>query len=269
MKINNKLSKSGNIILKISVVLGIGLVYGAFVSDLVSADSIRNSSSSADVQVATSTNTVAPSCPANPSHLQTIITKGNEEIGRRQNTLSTLTNKIDNATHLTTSDKTTLSTEVGTTISGLATLKGQLVADTNVCSARNDALSIYTEYRVYAIVAPKIELIKVADDQLSVQANLNALSTKLQTRITADQNAGKNVTTLQNELNSMNGLVSSAGAISTQIESAVINLEPTDYNTNHSVLVGDSAQLKIAHQDDQTAYSDAKTIVAGLKVFPK
>jgi hypothetical protein len=56
-----------------------------------------------------------------------------------------------------------------------------------------------------------------------------------------------------------------AHAISSNIESVVVNLQPSDYNSNHAILSGDNTQLKTAHADNQAAYADAKNIVSGLK----
>ncbi len=200
-------------------------------------------------------------------HLQNIITKGNQEINRRLVTLNSLSTKIDSATRLTASDQATLNMEVNDTISGLTSLKTQLDGETTLLPARNDAISIYTEYRVYALVAPKVGLIKVADDQQVIEAKLAALVPKLQARITLASNNGSNVATMQAQLNDMSAKISAAQAISSNIESTVINLQPMDYNSNHSVLVGDNTQLRTAYNDIQAAYSDAKAIVSELKAL--
>jgi hypothetical protein len=198
-------------------------------------------------------------------HLQTIISKGDQEIARRLATLNTLTSKINAATKLSAGDKATLSSEVTSSTSGLTALKSQLDAETTLAAARTDAQSIYSEYRVYALVAPKVGLVKVADDQQAVEGKLTALAQQLQTRITAEQQAGKDVTTLQSQLSDMTTQTNAAQAISSSIESGVIGLQPTDYNSNHAVLTGDNTKLKTAHADNQAADTDAKNIVSALK----
>ena len=200
-------------------------------------------------------------------HVQNIITRGNQEITRRLTTLNTLSGKIDSATRLTPSDQATLNMEVSGTISGLNSLKTQLDSQISLLPARNDALSIYTEYRVYALVAPKVGLIKVADDQQVVEAKLAALVPKLQSRITLARQNGSNVVTKQAQLNDMRAKIAAAQAISSNIETTVINLQPIDYNSNHAVLVGDNMQLKTAYNDIQAAYNDAKAIVSELKAL--
>lgn len=198
-------------------------------------------------------------------HLQQIITKGDQEISRRLSTLSTLTSKVNAATKLTSSDKSYLLAEVSTEITGLTNLKAKLDADTTITTARTDAQSIFNEYRVYALIAPKIALIKVADDQQVTENKLLALVQKLQTRLDTAKTNGKDVSALQSQLSDMTVHINSAQAISSSIEQKVLTLQPGDYNNDHTILSGDSNQLKTARGDNQTAYADAKNIINSLK----
>jgi hypothetical protein len=59
-------------------------------------------------------------------------------------------------------------------------------------------------------------------------------------------------------LSDISSNISAVHAISSNIESAVIGLQPTDYNSNHAVLTGNNTQLK-------AAYTDTKNITAALK----
>lgn len=197
--------------------------------------------------------------------IQLIINRGNSEITRRLSTLNALTAKVSGATKLTADDKASLSGEISTEVDGLNSLKTKLDADTTLSDAKTDAQSIITGYRVYALIVPKVNLIKTADDQQVAEGKLSDLAGKLQTRIDSAKAAGKNVTSLQGELDSLNSKVSAAQAISSSIESSVINLQPSDYNSDHNVLSGDRNQLKTAQTDIQAALSSAKTIVTNIK----
>jgi hypothetical protein len=198
-------------------------------------------------------------------HLATIKQKGTAEINRRLTQLGKLNSVISSATHLTASDKSYLEAEVNTEVSGLTDLETTLNGETALAAAITDAKSIYTEYRVFALVTPKVWLVKTADDQQSVEAKLGTLEGKLQTRINIDQTAGKSVTTLQTSLSDMNTQITNSQTISSAVETAVLPLQPADYNTDTSVLSGYNTKLKTAHGDNVTAYNDAKTIVTGLK----
>jgi len=198
-------------------------------------------------------------------NLSNIKSRGAAEITRRLTTLATLQSKISSATHLTSSDAAYLSSEVSSEVSGLTALQTKLAADTSCATAKVDAQSIINDYRVYALVVPKVELIKTADDQQTTEGKMTNLSTELQARITADQNDGKNVASLQADLNELNTQNSNALKISSDIEAAVLPLQPTDYNNDHTILSGDYAQLKTAHGDLVVARNDAKNVISGLK----
>jgi hypothetical protein len=204
--------------------------------------------------------------------LSNIINRGNAEITRRLNSLNTLSLKITTTTKLSSSDQSYLKNEVNTEINGLNALKTELDNCASVapltsavqCAITN-AKNIINEYRVYALVLPKVRLIKMADDQLAIEANMTTLAQKIQSRITNDQTAGKNVSSLQTELNTVVADINAAQALSSSVEQAVLPLQPADYNTNHTVLSGYALQLQTARADLQTATNSAKTIINSLK----
>jgi hypothetical protein len=213
-----------------------------------------------------STSTSSSSSSSNSTtRLQNIISKGDQEITRRLTSLNEASTKISSNTKLNASDKSYLSTEVSTEITGLTSLKTKLDADTTVSTAGADAKSIYDDYRVYALVLPKIWLVKTADDQQVVQDKLSALSAKLQTRINNAKAKNKDVAQLQTELNDLNTNVTNARNISSSMEQKVLTLQPSDYNSDHALLTGDKAQLQQAHTDNVAAWNDAKNIVQTLK----
>lgn len=211
------------------------------------------------------TTTNPTSTTTDAQRVQAIISKGDQEITRRLTSLNGLLAKINASTKLSASSKATLLAEVNTEISGLTTLKAKLDAETTVAGVRADAQSIISGYRVYALVLPKSALVKASDDQQVAEAKLKTLITKLQERLTKAKAAGKDVTSLQATLDDMTAKVNASTAISSSLETKVINLQPSDYNSDHTVLSGDATQLKAAHADNEAALNDAKTIVAGIK----
>ncbi len=243
------------------------LLSGAAVSILgfgVAGSMVYAQSSASDTPAVKTSSSITTGAVAQ-ARLQNIITKGNQEIARRLSTLNALSNRISSTTKLSAADQASLQAEVTIESSGLTTLKAQLDTATTVSAAGTAAQDVITEYRVYALVVPKVFLIKTADDQQVVQTKLTGLAQKLQTRITADQTAGKDVSTLQTELTSLNGTISSAQSISSSVEQNVLPLQPSDYDSDQTVLAQYYSQLKTAHADNQTAYTNAKTIVSDLE----
>lgn len=202
---------------------------------------------------------------AQQDRLTVIKTRGDQEISRRLSELSKLTAVINNATKLTASDKSALSSEISGAVSGLTALKTTLDNETTLDAARTDAQSILTEYRVFALVMPKVHLLKIADDQVAAATKLSDAAIKLQTRLKSLKTSGKDVTALQATLDDMTTNIASAQKISSTIQSSISSLQPTDYNSNHSVLVGDNAQLKASHASLVKARQDAQTVLEGIK----
>ena len=197
--------------------------------------------------------------------LSLLKSRASTEIDRRLTRLSALSSTISGAARLTSGDKSSLQAEVTSEVNGLTSLKSQIAGDTDLQTARINAQSVLTDYRVYALVVPKVWLVRVADDQQAVENKLNTLSGKLQTRINEAQNNGKTVTALQNSLNDMQTNTQAAQKISAPVEQALLPMQPTDYNNDHTLLTGYRTKLTTAHNDNKAAYSDAKTIVQGLK----
>lgn len=199
--------------------------------------------------------------------LQLIISRSDLEINRRLAKLQALSSKINAATKLTSSDKAAITNEVNAAISGLQALKTKIDADTTLANARVDAKSIVTEYRVYALIMPKVALLRAADAQQATEDKLSSLADKLQTVMTAKKNAGKDVTALQSSLDSMRSKISVARGILTSVQSKVLPLQPTDYNSDHAVLSGYASQLKTAHISNADALALAKQIAKDLKAL--
>ena len=212
---------------------------------------------------ATGTNTDTAAKQA--ARLSLIKSRGDGEITRRLSTLSNLGGRINATTKLSASDKATLVAEVDSTTNGLNTLKTQLDADTTLDAAHTDAQSILNEYRVYALVRPKIHLIITADGQQVVEGKLTTLAGKLQTRLSTAKTTGKDVTSLQIKLDDMTKQTAAAQSISSAVQAAVLPLQPSDFNADHGILAGYQAQLSKAHVAIEAAYNDAQAVITGLK----
>jgi len=201
------------------------------------------------------------------TRLTTIVTKGDQEITRRLSALNKLAATITSTVKLSTTDKQLLSTEVTSATTGLTQLKSKLDAETTLDAAREDAKSLVTQYRVYALVTPKVHLVKVADGQILVGTKLTELATKLQQRISDLKTTGKNTSTLESTLSSALAKIVAAQMLSSSVQAKVIALQPTDYNSDHTILVGMNTQLKTAHQDLVDARAGMKTAITAIKTL--
>lgn len=204
--------------------------------------------------------------------LPTIISKGDADIAARLTSLNNLNTKVQAMANVSASEKASISSAVQTNISGLTTLKAKLDADTDVATARTDAKSIFGSFRIYALVIPQGYIEVSADKINTIGSLMTSLSAKLQTRITADQNSGKNVASLQTALNDITTQVTNANSQASIAQSGVVSLTPDQGNatvaaSNKAALVSARANTKAATADLKTARQDIKTITDGLKSF--
>jgi hypothetical protein len=226
------------------------------------AISLSTAYASATGSTTTSTSASATSALSTTSadRLSSIISKGSAEIDRRLSTLNSLSPEISASTKLSSADKTTLTNEVTTELSGLTTLKATLAACNTISCAHTSAQSIFTDYRVYALIVPKVEIMSAADHQQQVEASLGTIASQLTTRLTGSSN-----TTLVSDLGTLKSDITSSEGLSSSVETNVVNLQPSDYDSNHSVLSQYVSSLKTAATDNQNALGLDKTIIQALK----
>lgn len=213
-----------------------------------------------------------PSAAQIQAHVTRIISRGTAEIDRRIASLTQLSGKLSGAKHLTSAEIADLNSTINTNIANLQTLKTKLAGDASIsdpatalAAAQADAKSVIDGYRIYALIIPQIQMIRTADDQQVGEAKLVELSTKLGIRISTVQAKGKDVTALTASLNDLNAKVTEAQGISSTLESKITVLQPSDYNSDHTVLSSYQSQIKTAHADILAAIKDAQSIVTGLK----
>lgn len=230
-----------------------------------------------------STCPVTTPCPVNPSiahsskdcavdtaKIAKIKQEANAEINRRLSFLRNLLSIINASSKLSSADKTTLTAEVDNEISGpapygLINLQTKINADVTLSDIEADRTSIFTQYRVYLLILPKVNIVATADYQQQAEANLTKFAGVLQTRLTTLQQQGKNISSLQQELASMKSEVASASSQSSAAETNTMPLNPAGYDGNTSILVPYRQDVTTAHSSLVAARNDAQAIVKGIE----
>ena len=201
-----------------------------------------------------------------------VTSEGDNAIAARITDLNNLSTRVAAVKNVSAVEKASISTEVQNEITGLTNLKTKLDADTDLTTAKTDEQSIFTAYRIYALVVPQGMIMASADRVDTIASLMDTLSTKFQARITAAQTAGNNVTNVQAALTDFNTKVADATTQAQTAQNAVANLVPDQGNattaaSNKAALQSARADLKTATSDLKAARADANTIVAGLKAF--
>jgi chromosome segregation ATPase len=198
--------------------------------------------------------------------------RADQEIDRRITALNSLITAVQAMKRVSADTKASLNTTIQAQISDLTTLKATIDAETVLTSLTTDIKSITQSYRIFALILPQGRILAAADRAETISGDLTAVSAKLQTRITAAQTAGKDVTALQTSLADLN--TKSADA-NTQAQAAITetaslkpdNGDATVAQSNKTTLLDARAKIKTAGQDLKTADADAKSIIKGLKAI--
>ena len=221
---------------------------------------------------AQTTTTTASAKTTVAQRLATIISRSNTEIAARITDLNKLNTRVQAMTNVSATEKANISSQVQTNISGLTSLQTKIDADTDVATAKADEKTIFTTYRIYALIIPQGSILASADRITTINGIFNTLVTKIQARITADQTAGKDVSAETTALADLKAKMADAVTQAQTAQTGVTNLVPDQGNTttaasNKAALVAARANIKTATQDIQAARKDVTTILQGLKAL--
>lgn len=208
---------------------------------------------------------ISPQAGNTSPRVTNLKTKADKEIDRRLAVLNNLVQRINSINKLSDSSRSELLLLVQTDITTLTNLRDKIEADTDLSVLKTDVQSIVKDYRVYVLARPKIGLVIAADTVLANADKLTTISAKLQTRITQEQSAGKDVSALESTYKDMQAKIADAQTQAKNAQSTVASLTPEGYPANKSTLLSALKMLKTARQDLQAARNDAHTIIQGIK----
>jgi|SRR5579885_145947 len=186
-------------------------------------------------------NQATKSAQQQQNELQRIIKRSDSLITTRLIRLTTLTTRVQNDSRLSASEKSSLSADIQTDVSGLTALKAKIDVDTDVTIARVDEKQIITGYYIYAMFEPKVRLLIVLNNLQTVTANLQALVPQIQNLINTLQSQGKNVSQLQSLLNDVSSQLQIISTTLTNDTNTIQNVSVTTQNP--------SATFTQVHQD--------------------
>ena len=198
---------------------------------------------------------------------------GDCEIARRFTTLDNLATRISDAKFATSEHKTALGNEVSSTRSGLAALKTKIDAETGLEALKGEIRQIATDFRVYALVGPKVNLVLGADRVAASEARFDAIDKRLGDLIAKAEAAGKDVTDAKAHLANMNAAVDKALGLASPLPARLLPLTPAQFNAGTAGPILTDARTKLGEARTQlrTAAAEAKACreaLAKLGVAP-
>ena len=156
-------------------------------------------------------------------------------------------------------------TNLNNDVTGITTLAAKIAADTDLATAKTDYKSLFTEYRVYAVVIPQSTYAVAASDiTYGAVPKLTSAQTKLNTLLTTVDKS-KMTPEIQAKLTDMSNQIETAKTTATSIPDTVLAITPADFNSNNQVLAASRANIKTASAAVKQATADGKAIMAAIK----
>jgi hypothetical protein len=197
---------------------------------------------------------------ANTQTLGGIQAKAAAAITLRVNDLNAAISKVNGSSQLGSSGASLVS-YLQADIAPLGALGTKIAGDTTVSSSRADASTIFSSYRVLALVLPAAHLAATADaiDATSIP-NLTALSAKAASHVNSANRA-----TLQPLIDDLNAQIQSATNDTSGVAATLLAYTPSQWNANHDLLAPSRGSVGAASTNIAKARNDVQQIRTILK----
>jgi hypothetical protein len=184
-----------------------------------------------------------------------IQAKAAAAITLRVNDLDAAISKVDGSGHLGSSSASLVS-YLQADIAPLQALGAKIAGDTTVAAAQADASTIFTSYRVLALVLPAARLAATADgiDATAIPA-LTTFSAKAASRVNPSNQA-----TLQPLIDDLNAQIQSATNGTAGVATTLLGYTPSQWNANHDLLTTSRSSVQAANGNVTKARNDVQQI---------
>ena len=212
----------------------------------------------------------AMAAPVKTCDLACVIAFGDQRIAVRETALTNLSTRLnDHLTkgRLTSAQAAPIQNDISTDEAALTALKAKIDADTTVAAARADVKSIYTQYRIFAVVLPRDYRMMWIDIMTNIDQKLRSLQPKIDWAIAhapASEQAQLNqwYSDFRAQLSEAESQLDAAHGQMGTLTVANFNSDRSVYESALTDLKGD---LQTAHRDIKQAAGDLHQIVRMLK----
>lgn len=186
-------------------------------------------------------------------------------IDGRQAALKAHSVTVQNAQHLSSAHKTTLSGLIAADQSGLSALRTKVTGETTLAAVKADDQHMVDDFRIYILVGPKVRLTVAADAEASAITELQKVAGKLGAAIAVAKQTGKDTSKAEADLADLNAKVAAAQtAVAGQADKLLAIPPGPDANAITGAVKAVRDAVKTAGQDLHKAVADAKAARAAL-----
>jgi len=188
-----------------------------------------------------------------------------EAIDERLVTIDELEAAIDRSDTVHPGHAGQLNGELRGSAAGLESLAGKIGDADDVETLRALIPKIFEDYRIYAVVAPKVHLVLAADAAGAFAERLQAATESLGDVLNRLEEYGIDVTDAEALLTEMERLVATGTESATAVPGMVLGLTPADYPESTDILRSAQAELQSAGADLRAARENAHVIVRFIR----
>ena len=173
---------------------------------------------------------------------------------------------VQNAQHLSSAHKTTLTGLISADQDGLTALRTKVAGETTLAAVKADDQHMVDDFRIYILVGPKVRLTVAADAETAAVAALEKAAAALSTAIAAAKQAGHDTSKAEADLADLNAKVTAAKAAIAGPADTLLAISPgPDATAIAGKVKTVRTAIKTAGQDLHKAAADAKAAKAALK----
>jgi hypothetical protein len=178
----------------------------------------------------------------------------------RVNDLNAAISKVHGDTRLG-SDSAALTAYLQADIAPLQALGQKIAGDTTESTAAADYATIFTNFRVLALVLPAAHIAGASDEMDGTTIpKLTALSAKAASRVNSSDSS-----VLQPLIDDLNVQIGDASSATSGVAATGLGYTPTQWNANHDLLAAGRGSVRAAQGNVAKARADLKRIAADLK----
>ena len=184
-----------------------------------------------------------------------------EAIDKRLVTIDELTAAVNRSATITTVHAEQLLAELTASATGLSSLAEQIRAAEDAETLRALVPQIFEDYRIHAVVAPKVHLVLGADGAGPAADRLDQTAQALDAAIDRLEDNGIDLEVARALLAEMARLVESGAETATSVPGMVLDLTPADYPGSTETIRSAHGVLQSVGSDLRAAGNDAREIV--------
>ncbi len=149
---------------------------------------------------------------------------------------------------------------------GLDSLATTIRNETDPAKFKAEVASIFTDYRVFALVVPQVRLVR-ATDRLTTDTvpTLKQLDTDLEQAIAQEAAEGKNVQAAQAATHDLEAQIATIGQKTAGASAALLALTPAQWNANHGVVTPYRNEVKASAAAARQGETDVRTALKDLQ----